>query len=66
MAAPAIEAAAAIEWDDTDELVRLRQRIDRLRHRQADEGWDKPVVPLEMMPADRRASDILQAGSTGN
>ena len=57
---------AATEWDELDELVRLHQRIDRLRLRQVDEGWDRPMVPLEQMPTGGQASGIRQAGSSGN
>jgi hypothetical protein len=74
MAAPAPEPAgqmaagrpAATEWDELDELVRLHQRIDRLRLRQVDEGWDRPMVPLEQMPVGSRPSSLRQAGSSGN
>ena len=64
--APAVMAATATDWDESDELIRLRQRIDLLQSRQAGEGWDKPVVPLEMMPTGGRLEGVYQAGSSGN
>lgn len=66
MANISADARADTEWDETDEVVRLHQRIDRLRLRQINEGWDRPMVPLEEMPTGRRDSGIRQAGSSGN
>lgn len=63
---PAAMTAASIEWDETDDVVRLRQRIEMLRARQTDEGWDKPLVPLEMMPTTDRNAGVHQAGAPGD
>ncbi len=63
---PARARLAATAWDESDDLVRIHQRIDMLRARQSLEGWDKPVVPLERMPGGERATGIHQAGSPGN
>lgn len=64
--AAAVVAASATDWDETGEVRRLHQRIEMLRSRQADEGWDKPMVPLEMMPVGEHDAGIHQAGSGGN
>jgi len=63
---PMLMTASETDWDAIDDVARLRQRIEMLRSRQADEGWDKPVVPLEMMPTSDRAAGIQQAGAPGN
>ncbi|MBT8398923.1 MAG: hypothetical protein KJO98_00465 [Rhodothermia bacterium] len=69
-AATGIVAASAAsdvhEWDHPDELVQIQQRIEHLKTRQSDLGWDKPLVPLEMLPASAPADPgIRQAGAKG-
>lgn len=51
-------------WDEMDDVIRLRQRLGQLQSRQANLAWDKPVVPLEMMPTQSDPqSRIHQAGA---
>lgn len=69
-AASAIVAASAAsdvpEWDHPEELVQIQQRIEHLKTRQSNLGWDKPLVPLEMLPSSAPAdAGIQQAGAKG-
>ncbi len=59
-------ASEVPEWDHPDELVQIQQRIEHLKARQSDLKWDKPLVPLEMMPASSPADPgVRQAGAKG-
>ena len=47
-------------WDDPDDVMYLRQRIQRIGEGVAD-GWDAPVAPLEMLPAGSGGDGLLPA-----
>ena len=51
------------DWDDVDDLLRYRQRIEMLLEQSEDLRWDQPV-PLEMLPSGRAPnSGLLQTRS---
>jgi len=54
----AIEPSRLPEWGHPEELVQIRQRIEHLKARQSELGWDKPLVPLEIVS--------ISTGATGN
>ncbi len=47
-------------WDDPDDVMYLRQRIQRIGEGVAD-GWDAPVAPLEMLPAGSGGDGLVPA-----